>query len=130
MTPGRGRVRIAQISGVAAQRVTSAQKEFATMPTGSAKVPISCSVSDQGEVIYNSQTCTKYQLQLSSSNGQAHSGVSLAPTTGSYINQTSVNVPSSGSVDVYVYVPTSNSSSVSVTASASGYENNVLPVVS
>jgi hypothetical protein len=97
------------------------------MSQGTAKVPISCAVANNGEGIYNSQPCTVYSLQASSTNGNAIN-VTMTPTSGAFISLNQLTVPATGSVPLYVYVPTSLQGSVNVTASSGGYENNVIPV--
>jgi hypothetical protein len=90
------------------------------------KVPISCAVSNDGPGIYNSQACTVYGLQVSSSNGNPVNNVSMTPTSGAYISLSELTVPASGAVELYVYVPTSLSGSVNVTASGGSYDDNVI----
>jgi hypothetical protein len=91
------------------------------------KVPISTTVTNLGTVVYNNQDCTKFQVQVASTNNSANS-VGFTPPSGVYVDPAAVDVPASGSVNTYVYVPTSNNGAVSVTASETGYSNRDVTV--
>ena len=97
---------------------------------GSISIPISFSVNNIGTVNYNNQSCTKYEIQIWSSDGAAHNSVSLSAQSGTYVDPTTVDVPATGYAYSACYVPTGDNSTVNVTASATGYSNKSIPVQS
>ncbi len=97
---------------------------------GAVSIPISFSVNNVGQANYNNTTCTKYEIQIWSSDEVAHNGVSLTAPDGTWLDTTSVNVPATGYAYAACYVPTTNRSTLSVTASSSGYSNKSIPVQS
>lgn len=97
---------------------------------GTIAVPISFGVNNLGQVNYNNATCTKYEIQIWSSDGAAHNGVSLAAPSGTTADPASVDVPATGYAYSACYVPLTRMGPVTVTASSSGYTNKSIPVTS